>query len=251
MAEQDAELSSANQEGLAARVRLLRAFEASQLPKEELNFNLGLFVRSSVLVKFIVMSDLYKRFVNVPGLLVEFGTWWGQNLVLLENLRAIYEPFNKQRHILGFDTFDGYPASDRPSATALEQYSGYRTGSEYKSQLEDLLRIHEECNAFGHINGNHSLIAGDVRQTAPDYFNAHPEAIVAFAFFDMGPYEATKSALQAIKPHLVSGSVLCFDELTWKGTPGEAVAFRETFEPQSYHIEKCALYPSKAIVTVR
>ena len=40
--------------------------------------------------------------------ILEFGTRFGHNLVVFENLRAIYEPFNKTREIVGFDTFEGY-----------------------------------------------------------------------------------------------------------------------------------------------
>src|SRR5688572_138621 len=110
-------------------------------------FNLGLFVRSSLLVKFLVMDDLYRRFVDVPGALLEFGTWRGQNLVLLENLRAIHEPFNKQRAIIGFDTFTGYPEDSGMSETSLKLYGGYNTGSGYKDFLAELLDVHEGNNA--------------------------------------------------------------------------------------------------------
>ena len=93
-------------------------------------------------------------------------------------------------------------------------------------------------------------MAGDVTVTAPQYFVDHPETLVAFAFFDMGPYEPTIAALRAIQPHLVPGSVILFDELTWSGAPGEAMAFKEVFRDVSYRIEKCGLYPSKSIVTI-
>ena len=93
------------------RERLNQMYAQSPLNEKDLMFNLGLYVRSSLLVKFLVLDGLYRRFKSIPGALVEFGTWWGQNLVLLENLRAIHEPFNKQRTIIGFDTFSGYPES--------------------------------------------------------------------------------------------------------------------------------------------
>ena len=60
----------------------------------------------------------------------------------------------------------------------------------------------------------------------------------------------TIAALKAIQPHLVPGSVILFDELTWAGAPGEAIAFKEAFRDTRYRIEKCQLYPSKSIVTV-
>lgn len=248
---QPVEATTASGETFDHRARLQQMFRDSPIPADELMFNLGLYVRSSLLVKFLVMDDLYRRFVSIPGALLEFGTWRGQNLVLLENLRAIHEPFNKQRTIVGFDTFTGYPEDAGMAETALTEHGGYNSGSDYPHYLAELLETHEGNNAFGHLRGNHKLIAGDVTQTAPKYFADHPETLVAFAFFDMGPYEPTVAALRAIKPHLVPGSVLLFDELTWTGAPGEAIAFKEVFRDIPYRIEKCPLYPSKSIVTVR
>lgn len=244
------EATTATGDAFAARERLREMMAAAPFGADELMFNLGLFVRSSLLVKFLVLDDLYRRFLSVPGALIEFGAWRGQNLVLLENLRAIHEPFNKQRTIIGFDTFDGYPAEAGMAAESTETHGGYRTGRDYQAYLSELLRTHEAANAFGHIQGERRLIAGDVCETAPKYFADNPATLVAFAFFDMGPYEPTVAALKAIKPHLVPGSVILFDELTWAGAPGEAIAFKEVFRDLDYRIEKCPLYPSKSIVTL-
>ena len=233
------------------RNRLREMFEASPLPQDDLMFNLGLYVRSSLLVKFLVLHDVYARFKCVPGVLIEFGTWWGQNLVLLENLRAIHEPFNKQRTIIGFDTFTGYAPDGAIAPEFTDTHHAYGTASGYPAYLAELLEVHEGNNAFGHIRGNCKLVQGDVQETAPRYFIDHPETLVAFAYFDMGPYEPTLAALRAIKPHLLPGSVILFDELTWAGAPGEAIAFKEVFDGANYRIEKCQFYPSKAIVTVQ
>ncbi|MFP3553213.1 TylF/MycF/NovP-related O-methyltransferase [Paraburkholderia sp. SIMBA_049] len=245
------ENSTAHGETFAFRQRLAEMYANSPLSQEDRMFNLGLYVRSSLLVKFLVLDDLYRRVKSVPGVLMEFGTWWGQNLVLLENLRAIHEPFNKQRTIIGFDTFSGYPQDAGMAPESVQAHGGYDTGTDYQSYLAQLLEVHEGNNAFGHIQGNHKLIRGDVTNTAPKYFIDHPETLVAFAFFDMGPYEPTVAALRAIKPHLLPGSVLVFDELTWAGAPGEAIAFKEVLGDLNFRIEKCELYPSKAIVTIQ
>ena len=243
--------STAHGETFGFRERLGEMYAESPLSKDDRMFNLGLYVRSSLLVKFLVLDDLYRRFKSVPGVLIEFGTWWGQNLVLLENLRAIHEPFNKQRTIIGFDTFSGYPEDAGMAAESVQTHDGYQTGMGYQSHLAELLEVHQGNNAFGHIRGNHKLICGNVEQTAPQYFIDHPETLVAFAFFDLGPYKPTVAALGAIKPHLLPGSVLVFDELTWAGAPGEAIAFKEVFGSLKYRIEKCELYPSKAIVILQ
>jgi len=233
------------------RKRLVEMFERSPMSLEDRLFNIGLYVRSSVLVKFLVMNQLYERVKDLPGCFVEFGTWWGQNLVLLENLRAIHEPFNKQRVIVGFDTFEGYTArSERDKESEVWKEQSYSTGKRYLSYLRELLEVHEGSNVLGHLRGKHKLIAGDVEVTAPEYFRDHPELVVAFAYFDMALYRPTKAALTAIKPHLISGSILLLDEFTWAESPGEAIAFREVFSAREARLEKCSLYPSKTIATI-
>jgi hypothetical protein len=243
--------STASKEQQWFRSRLLSMFESSPLPPEEKLFNIGLYTGSSVLAKFLVMNDLYLRAKTIPGQLIEFGTWWGQNLILLENLRAIHEPFNKQRIIVGFDTFDGYAGmSGRDKESRAWVQGSYNTGKEYQEHLRELLEVHEGSNVLGQIRGCHRLIVGNVEKTASEYFDNNPQALVALAYFDLGLYAPTRAALLAIKPHLVSGSILLLDEFTWQESPGEAIAFKETFSRGDFKIEKCALYPSKAIVTI-
>lgn len=233
------------------RQQLALSFEQSPLDTEDKLFNLGLYVRSALLTKFLVMNDLYKRVKNAPGILVEFGIWYGQNLVLLENLRAIHEPFNKQRKIVGFDTFEGYRGfSNNDKKSQIFDPNSYSTGKDYKKYLRDLLEIHEGNNAFGHTRNVHELVEGNVINTVPAYFEKNQQDLVAFAYFDMGLYEPTKKCLDVIMDRLVPGSVILFDELCWKEAPGETIAFREVFAGKKYKLEKCELFPSKSILTV-
>jgi len=237
---------------IAARRQMDKLFADSPLPRDELLRNLGMYTRASLLVKFLVLNDIYERVKDIPGALLEFGVWYGQNLILLENLRAIQEPFNKQRIIVGFDTFQGYTNfSDKDLKTDVMVDKTYATPGGYKDYLANLLQVHEGSNAFGHVRGNHRLIEGDAEVTVPRYFKDHPETIVAMAFFDIGVYRPTKAALEAIVPALVPGSVIVFDELTWPGAPGEAIAFKEVLGGMTFKIEKCRFYPSKAIVTIK
>ena len=246
------EETNASEAQLSFRDELSELYRTSPLPNGELMTNLGLYIRASSLVKLLVLNDLYTRIKDLPGVIVEFGTWWGQNMVLFENLRAIYEPFNKTRTIIGFDTFEGYHGfTERDEEGAVFAEGEYSVGANYQEYLEKLLAVHEGNNVLGHIRGRHSLIAGDVTDTAPRYFADHPELTVALAYFDMGLYAPTKAALDAIKPHLVAGSVLLLDEFSWSEAKGEAIAFRETFDTDGYTIESSRFTPMRAIVTIR
>lgn len=243
--------TNASDEQISSRDSLKEMYQNSPVPIDDLMTNLGLYIRGSALVKFLVINDLYLRIKDIPGVIAEFGVWYGQNLVLFENLRAIYEPFNKTRQILGFDTFKGYEGfTDRDVNGEIFAAGNYATLQDYKGYVQKLIGIHENNNILGHVSGNHTLIEGDVCKTAPEYFSAHPELTVALAYFDMGLYAPTKAALQAIKPHLIPGSVILLDEFSWSAAKGEAIAFKEVFGVGGYKIEKSPLTPMRAIVTI-
>jgi len=243
--------SNASIDQFKARDDLINLFENCTMSKDELMTQMGLFIRSSYLVKFLVLNDLYKRILNIPGDIFEFGTRFGHNLVVFENLRAIYEPFNKTRRIYGFDTFEGYRNfSDKDSESTVFAEDTYQTAESYPDYLRNLLTIHEKNNVLGHISGNHGIVEGDVSETSKEFFEKNPEKFVALAYFDMGLYKPTKSALESIKPNLLPGSVILLDELTWDESPGEAIAFKEVFGRSGYSIEKSQFTPMRSIVTI-
>ena len=235
-----------------ARKELQDLFRETPLPPEDLMVNLGLYVRGSALAKLLMLDELYRLIVDIPGTILEFGSWWGQNLVVFENLRAIYEPFNKTRVIIGFDTFSGHSGfgeKDNPGDVFHE--GGYAVGENYEPYITQLLKVHEQNNVLGHITGMHSIIKGDVTTTCARYFEDHRETVVALAYFDMGLYEPTVAALRAIQPHLLPGSVILLDEFTWHEAPGEAIAFKEVFAGRDYSIRKSKYMPMRAIVSIR
>ena len=229
---------------MKARREMQRLYERAPMETQDLLFNLGLFVRSGLLVKFLVVAELYQRAMKVPGVMLEAGVWYGQTLALLENCRAIFEPFNKQRRIVGLDTFRGYKEG---------KYVGtgiYSTGADYQKYLLKLLRTMARANVYGHQPCPHELIEGDVEHSAPAYFAAHPELTVALAVIDIGPYSPTKAVLKAIKPRLLPGSLVLLDEFTLADTPGEARAWLEVMGTRGYRLEPLKFYPSKCVAEI-
>lgn len=241
--------SRSSEKQIEARQTLARLFENSPLPTDEALQNLGLYIRSGAFAKFLFLDELYRQIIAVPGDVVEFGTWWGQSLVTFLNLRAIYEPYSA-RKIIGFDTFKGYPAiTARDRASETIKVGGYAVGDNYLPLLNELLEYHEAENVLSHIK-KFELVAGDVSETAPDYYRKHPEAIVALAFFDMALYEPTKAALEAIKDRLVPGSILAFDELNDPDYPGETEAVREILGLRSQRFIRSKHLPARTYAII-
>jgi len=232
-----------------ARQQLIELFQDTPLPPDQLVINLGLYIRSGAFAKFLFLDELYRQILHIPGDVVEFGTWWGQSLATFLNLRAIYEPYCP-RKIVGFDTFKGYPEPsdrDRPSETV--KIGGYGVSSRYEEYLTQLLQYHEEENVLSQVR-KFELVSGDVTETAPAYFKARPEAVVALAFFDMALYRPTKVALEAIKDRLLKGSVVAFDEFNDADYPGETEAVREVLGLRSHPLRRSRYLPARTYMVI-
>ena len=225
-------------------------FANRNMPDDDLLISLGLYLRSSALIKILFINELYQEIRNIPGSIMEFGCWRGQNLVVFENLRAIYEPFN-QRPIVGFDTFTGHSElgnNDKPCETLAPE--SYTLPDAYVDHLRSLLAWHQG-NSILKGAEPHDVILGDVEDTLPSYLHGHPALRVALAYLDMGLYEPTLIALREIKPFLASGSVIMLDEYANANYPGETKAFHEVFNAGEYSVKKSLFMPDRTIVRIR
>ena len=240
----------ASSEQHANRQDLLRLFESTPLPPDELMVNLHLYMRSSVVAKMLWVNELYERIVNIPGVVMEFGVWWGANLALFDSLRAVHEPYNYGRKVIGFDTFSGYASiAAEDGDDPLVRNGAYAVAEGHRDHLSRVLDYHQTENPMGHIR-KYELVEGDATVTIDDYLGAHPETIIALAYFDMQLYEPTKRCLEAIRPHLVRGSVIAMDELGSEEFPGETVAFREALGLDTYRIFRSRFLPDRSYVLI-
>lgn len=218
--------------------RFVDLFKAAPLPDDEILPNIGLFLSSKALSRVLFFHEIYKKIVNTHGVVMEFGVRWGQTLSLLSALRGIYEPFNRHRKIIGFDTFAGFVGMNEKDGALCKTVDGSFSVSEnYEQYLEQLLGLQEALNPIPHLK-KFELVRGDAVETIPAYLKRQPETLISLAIFDFDIYKPTKAALEAIKPHLFKGSVLVFDELCDDIFPGETVALREVFDIANLKIER-------------
>lgn len=223
---------------LSFRERFFKLFKNCPIPDNELLLNLGLFIKGQDLSRILLINDLYKRIINVHGIVVEFGVRWGQNLALFESLRRIYEPFNHNRKILGFDTFEGFPSThEKDGKSDIISVGAYSTTEKYEEYLKKVLDYHEQESPIFHIK-KYQLIKGDVTIEIDKYLKDNPETIIALAYFDLDIYEPTKKCLEAIKGHVTKGSVIGFDDLNLHDFPGETLALKEVFGLDKYRITR-------------
>jgi hypothetical protein len=243
-------INNASEAERSRRAGLLEAFRANPLPEAEVLANLGLFMNRQALSRLLFMHDLYRLALPVHGVVMEFGTRWGQNVVTFTNLRGIYEPYNYTRRIIAFDTFEGFPTVDaKDGADPVVQTGAYAVTHGYDGYLDSLMRYHESESPLPHLT-KYELVKGDVCLTLEKYLEQHPETIVALAYFDVDLYEPTRKCLDLLQPYLTKGSVLGFDELNFPAFPGETVALREVLGLGRHAIQRSTLSPTASYLIV-
>lgn len=131
-------------------------------------------------------KDLFKYCLDaVPeGLALEFGTYKGNSINLLAKLK-------RNQHFYGFDSFEGLPET---------WTMGCRKGAfSIQGRLPP-------------VRDNVTLIKGFFDKTLADFVAQHKDQPVAFLHIDCDLYSSTKTVLETLRPQLVAGTIICFDE---------------------------------------
>lgn len=235
---------------LRTRSQLQHLLAESPIPREALLDNLPLYTPRAAIADVVAMSDLYRRILSIPGTVVEFGTRWGRRLPLFVALRELYEPYDYTRRIVGFDTFSGFPRVHANDGRHPEIHTGSMpTRAGYAEHLTQVLEAHEEQTALPHIR-RVEVRSGDVIETFPGYLTDYPETLISLAYFDLDLYEPTRACLRAIRPRLVPGSIVAFDELGHRNFPGETLALLDELGLRWGAFEKLPHHRGPAFVTV-
>jgi len=235
---------------LKVRSRLLDLYKRSPIPEEEQPFHLGLFLNRQTMARILWMHELYTKIINVPGVVMEFGVRWGQNLALFESFRGIYEPYNYTRKVIGFDTFSGFAGVRAEDGKApIVSEGAYSVTPGYEEYLAELLDYHEKESPVAHIR-KYALVKGDAAQTINRYLDENPETIVSLAYFNMDIYQPTVKALEALKRVVTKGSIIAFDELNCPHFPGETRALKDALGLDKYRLVRYPHNPYPAYLVI-
>lgn len=243
---ESAVVSYSSCDSIEARHELFEMMNTYRATDDEKERSLGLFLRGSLLARIFAIADIYRQVVDLPGCVLDIGTWRGQTAVLCENFRAIFEPLHLNRRIVCFDTFEGYVGfGGKDRTTELHRDGTYVVGGEeYARYLERLLVVHEKNNAMGHNHGKHRVVRGDCRETIPRFFAENPNEFVALAFFDVNAFEPTAEAFDKVWARLVPGGICAFWQLTRATIPAEGRVYGETILGRVPHeVRRSATYP--------
>ena len=153
---------------------------------------------------------------------LEFGVFKG------ESANYFSKFVNK---IYCFDSFEGFN----------EDWIGTST---IKSQLNQNKKIPK-------LNSNVEVVAGWVEETLDDFLQKHNPKI-NFVHMDLDVYSSTKFVLSKLKPYLVKGAIILFDQLYnyigWEY--GEYKALKEVFENNEFKYRAFNLNGKQCVIQI-
>lgn len=234
-------MNKSTEKEVSNREHFIKQFRLNPIFESELIWNFALFMNRQSLSRLLILHELYKKILPIPGIIMEFGVYWGRDLALFQNFRGLYEPYNYTRRIIGFDTFEGFIGMHEKDGNHAD-CRDFNVAKNYEQYLESILKYHETENPLSHIK-KFELVKGDVSKTLPKYLESNPETIISFAYFDLDLYEPTLKCLELIKPYLVKGAILAFDELNFPPFPGETIAYKESFGLNKFKLKRFSIEP--------
>lgn len=214
--------------------RIQGYFESSSGSFSEKAYAFPRFVPRQALSYFLAREMVFREVLNVHGSILDFGVYRGASFFTWQHLGALFEPYNHIRKVIGFDSFGGF--------SAVGEFDLGSEGAELKLKVQggmaydganELLEGIELCDMnrpLGHV-AKGILVEGELPGSCARYLDEHQETVVALANFGLGLYEPTVELLRLIRPRLIKGNVLVFEDLNQATWPGETRALREVFSP--------------------
>ena len=159
--------------------KLIDLFNNCPIPQNQILENLGLFLNAKNFSRILFMHHIYDKIKNIQGVIMDFGTRWGNNMALFSIFRGMYEPFNRHRKIIGFDTFSGFPSINKKDGKSdLMEEGNVATTKKYEVYLNQIMSVQEQQNPISHIK-KYEICKGDASEKLKDYIDNNPETIIA------------------------------------------------------------------------
>ncbi len=208
------------------------------------NASSNVFLRRQSISRILFLDSLYKSIVNIPGAIIEFGSQFGASLSIFLGMRGIYEPYNFNREIYGFDTFEGFPEVKSQDGTRVSQ-GDLNVPKDWQSKLDTILNLHKLDSPLPHLV-HVETIKGNVMDTWIPFVSSRPHLSIAMAYFDLDLYSPTKFLLEQVFELIPKGGIVVFDQFSTRLFPGETTAIQESLKICNLPLRRSPLSPTAA-----
>ena len=209
-------------------------FANTELNTFELFRNFPAFTPRFNIARFLMHYELFKRIVDVPGVVIDLGVFQGASTFTWAKLCEIFCPTDIRKTVFGFDTFEGFTKinlEDGPENPMQDVVPGGYFGG--NSVEADLALAQEAMNHDRHLRHKNRIefIKGDVCITIPEFVLAKGEGLrISLLNLDLDLYEPTRIALEYFVPKMARGGIIIVDEYAVDTFGGETKAVDEYFQ---------------------
>jgi hypothetical protein len=179
------------------------------------------YLSATSLIKLFALNDIYKKILNTPGHIVEFGSFFGTNTLLFQNLKNIYEP-HYNRRIYSFDRF-----IINENIIETDSKFNYFTFIDAFSILKSVSLIHHLLNCDEFNEYFTSFIDGDIETTLPKLLTNDKDFSIALIYIDVDSHVLTEFILRQVNDRLLPGSIVIIEGFLNKNTEGIAIETRK------------------------
>jgi len=229
-----ADMSQNHEPESRQREALERLYEQTELTSFEMFRNFPVFTPRFNLARFLAHYEIFKKIVNVPGVVIDLGVFRGSSAFTWAKLCEIYCPTDIRKTVIGFDSFAGFPdisIEDGPENPIEDVVpGGYFGGASIEA---DLTLAQEAMNYDRHLRHKNRIefIKGDVCETIPKFTTDKGDGLrIALLNLDLDLYEPTRVALEHFVPKMSRGGIIIVDEYAVDTWGGETKAVDEYFE---------------------
>ncbi|HXU26902.1 MAG TPA: class I SAM-dependent methyltransferase [Bacteroidia bacterium] len=191
-------------------------FEKNSFNAKFVTDNWPLFAGTVPMGIFLARYEILKKTIDVPGHILEFGSFNGTNLVYMAKLMQLLSPHNLKK-IFGFDSFEGLTEISTEDKLPKGDVGAYKGNKEL---LNDILELHQLKEII-------ELEVGYIEKTLPPFLEKNKHFLFSLIYIDTDLYSSTKIILQECWDRLSPKGIIVFDEGYHDRFPGEGQALME------------------------
>jgi predicted O-methyltransferase YrrM len=155
--------------------------------------------------KLLARAELVRMVSDVPGDIVDCGTFKGISTLQFAQFLKIYRPHHRSR-VVSFDTFEATFPRVRPDemASAADHMARLYEESAYDQLTEAVARLG--------LSDTVEIVKGDIVETLPRYLADKPGFRISLLHCDLDVFAATKAVLETGWPRISVGGIVVFDQ---------------------------------------
>ncbi|MSO74223.1 MAG: class I SAM-dependent methyltransferase [Alphaproteobacteria bacterium] len=155
--------------------------------------------------KLLARADVVRRTADVPGDIVDCGTFKGISTIQFAHFLEIYRPHGLAK-VVSFDTFEAM----FPRVRLDEMQSA----KDHMDKLYDERALDQITEAVVRLGLEHrvEIVKGDIVETMPKFLADKPGFRISLLHCDLDVYAATKTVLALAWPRLAQGGIVLLDE---------------------------------------